>query len=77
VLANGGDIAWDDVAFSIAEERRVVVLADSGRTADELAAAATTRARSLQESGFVVVVPVTDSDAIRAAIARALGTSVP
>jgi SLOG in TRPM, prokaryote len=77
VLANGGDIAWDDVAVSIAEERRVVVLADSGRTADELAAAATTRARSLHESGFVAVVPVTDSDAIGAALARALGTSAP
>ena len=73
VLANGGAIAWDDAGFSIAESRRVVVLNGSGRTADEIAAAETTRARAVQESGLVTIVRVTDTPAITTALARALG----
>lgn len=75
VLANGGAIAWDDVAFSVAERHRVVVLAGSGRTADELAAAETPRALALHESGLVRVVPVRDTDAVSAEVAEALETS--
>jgi hypothetical protein len=37
LLANGGDIAWRDVAASLAQGRPVVVMAGSGRTADILA----------------------------------------
>ena len=37
ILANGGDIAWLDVAASIAQGRKVVIMAGTGRTADKLA----------------------------------------
>jgi SLOG in TRPM, prokaryote len=37
LLANGGNIAWRDVAASLAQGRPVVVMAGSGRTADILA----------------------------------------
>jgi len=40
VLANGGDVAFHDCAFSLAEGRPVLVLAGTGRTADRIAAAA-------------------------------------
>lgn len=72
VLANGGAIAWEDVRFSIAEQRPVVVLANSGRTADELAAASTLQAREVHGSGLVTVVSVDQPDAVEDAIARAL-----
>jgi hypothetical protein len=75
VLANGGEIAWRDVAASIAEGRPVVVLAGSGRTADELAAAATPRARDLHDSRLVTVVAVADSHAVAAVVADALDGS--
>jgi hypothetical protein len=73
VLANGGAIAWEDVRFSIIERRRVIVLANSGRTADELAAASTLQAREVHGSGLVTVVSVDQPDAVEDAIARALG----
>jgi hypothetical protein len=75
VLANGGAIAWDDVAFSVAEERPVVALAGSGRTADELAAAETPRAQALHDTGLVSVAPVRDTDAVSAEVADALNRS--
>jgi hypothetical protein len=75
VLANGGEIAWRDAGASITEGRRVVVLAGSGRTADELAAADTPRARDLHDSRLVTVVAVTDSDAVATVVADALDGS--
>ncbi|MFZ4667573.1 MAG: hypothetical protein ACOYME_14200 [Prochlorotrichaceae cyanobacterium] len=39
ILVNGGKIAWQDVANSVKADRPVLVLAGSGRTADELAKA--------------------------------------
>ena len=76
VLANGGAVAWKDAASSVAERRRVVVLAGSGRSADELAAAETPRARALHESSLVTVVAVTDADAVATAVGGALEESV-
>ncbi len=72
VLANGGEIAWDDVAFSVDARRPVVVLTGSGRTADEVAAAATDRARRLHDSGLVRAVPVDDREQLAAALTREL-----
>jgi SLOG in TRPM, prokaryote len=77
VLANGGALAWDDAAFSVAEGRRVVVLAGSGRMADELAAAESGRARALHESGLVTVVPVGDAKALATELAGALESYAP
>jgi hypothetical protein len=61
VLVNGGEIAWSDVAESLASGRRVLVVAGTGRTADAIADAAAgepadARARALVESGLVEVV---------------------
>lgn len=71
ILANGGPIALRDVESSIAEGRAIVVLAGSGRTADELAAAETARARALHESNLLTVVSVSDADAVETAVATA------
>jgi hypothetical protein len=71
ILANGGPIALQDVESSIAEGRAIVVLAGSGRTADELAAAETPRARALHESNLLTVVSVSDADAVETAVAAA------
>lgn len=58
VLVNGGKIAWQDVENSVREERAVVVIAGSGRTADEMALAvrgdrSSERANALVDSGLL------------------------
>ena len=73
VLVNGGEVAWDDVRLSVEAGRPVVVVEDSGRTADAVAAAAhgrgaDLRANSLVDSGLVHVVNADD----RAGLARLL-----
>jgi hypothetical protein len=75
VVANGGDIAWDDVRFSIAQRRVIVVLAESGGTADELAQAKTQRARELHESGLLSVASLDRTAEVSEAVARALGVA--
>jgi hypothetical protein len=75
VVANGGDVAWDDVRFSIAQGRVIVVLAESGRTADELAQAKTPRARELHETGLLRVASLDQTAEVEEAIARALGVA--
>jgi len=67
ILANGGEIAFDDCRFSLAEGRPVLVLAGTGRTADRIAAAAADpagcrdeRAVTLALSPLVRVVDATD-----------------
>ncbi|ACK73293.1 conserved hypothetical protein [Gloeothece citriformis PCC 7424] len=39
LVINGGEITWHDVTFSIRENRPTLILAGSGRTADQIAAA--------------------------------------
>ena len=61
VLINGGETAWDDVLHSVGENRRVIVVAGSGRTSDSLASAvrgerAGKRARNLAASGLLTAV---------------------
>jgi hypothetical protein len=75
VVANGGDVAWDDVRFSIAQGRVIVVLAESGRTADELAQAKTPRARELHETGLLRVASLDQTAEVEEAVARALGVA--
>jgi hypothetical protein len=58
VLLNGGEIAWTDVAESVAAGRRVLAVAGTGRTADTLATAISgtlddERAEMLVRSGLV------------------------
>ena len=52
VLVNGGDVAWRDVEASVEAGRAVVVVAGSGRAADELAGEVH---GGLLASGLVVV----------------------
>jgi len=78
VLVNGGEVAYDDVAHSVAANRPTIVVAGTGRTADQLVAAIngeTTeeRARALVASGLVRVAgPVDDPDSVAAALSAAL-----
>lgn len=76
VLANGGDVAYDDVRHSLAAGRPVLALAGTGRTADEIAAAcagspADPRAVEVAESALVSAVGP-GSDAVAAALDAAL-----
>jgi SLOG in TRPM, prokaryote len=76
VLANGGDVAYEDVRLSIAQQRPVLVLDGTGRSAAAIAAArsggpADPRAAKLAASALVRVARG-DPDAVRAALASAL-----
>jgi hypothetical protein len=69
VLLNGGEIAWSDVAESLAAGRRVLVVAGTGRTADAIATVTAgkpgdMRAVALVESGLVEVVGPSDGAAL-------------
>jgi|SRR6266700_2756986 len=66
LLANGGDIAWQDVTASLDQRRRVAIIAGSGRTADILAEAVRGRpenqqARDLAASGLLRVLDIHSS----------------
>lgn len=54
VLVNGGEIAYADCFLSIQEERPVLVLAGTGRAADEIAAAASHPAGCRDERAVVL-----------------------
>jgi SLOG in TRPM, prokaryote len=76
VLANGGNIAYDDVRISLDTHRPVLVLGGTGRTADAITVAhegslADLRARELAASDLLRVVH-DDPNALRAALATAL-----
>ncbi len=76
VLANGGEIAYWDVAAAVATRHRVFVLSGTGRAADEIARAAATdsgspMALTIARSPLVTVLP-DEVDAIVDAIGSAL-----
>lgn len=78
VLVNGGDIAYADVSRSLEVGRPVVVVAGSGRTADEIAGAlrgevSDRRAQAIAASGLASSVPVADPSLLREAVVAALG----
>ncbi len=70
VLANGGDIAWEDVRLSVGARRPVLALAGTGRTADDLAA----QVRDGLATGDAVplVEVVADAGTLEAALRRNL-----
>jgi hypothetical protein len=77
ILVNGGEIAYRDVAHSLSQNRPVVVLSGTGRTAETIAAAAEgtvtdPRAAEIARSALTRIVPVDDVDAIRSALDHAL-----
>jgi len=76
ILINGGDIAFQDVANSLAAARPVLVVQGTGRTADRIAAALDgdrTDARAAQLAGSPLVTAVSWSEgaaAIRTALEK-------
>jgi SLOG in TRPM, prokaryote len=80
VLVNGGEIAYTDVAGSLAQDRPLVVLAGSGRTADAIARAADgdggdARAVEIAASPLTRVVRMTDLGSVATALDAALTTA--
>ena len=78
VLAGGGDIAWRDAETSAAAGRPILVLAGSGHTADDLAAAVAgtsrdDRAAALARTGLLRTVAFDSPDAVTDALRRELG----
>jgi SLOG in TRPM, prokaryote len=76
VLANGGDIAYRDVDYSLQAGRPVLVLVGTGRTAAEIAAAragepADPRAVRIADDPLLETVPA-EPDALTAALTSAL-----
>lgn len=79
LVLNGGRITFDDVTNSLDADRPVLVLAGTGRTADEIASAATDpdgehhpRAAEPAASPLVHVASLDDPSAIRSAVADLL-----
>jgi hypothetical protein len=83
ILINGGGIAWQDVYNSVRANRPVVVIAGSGRTADDLAAAirgekVSDRADELVRSGLLQAVDLSDGlDPIAQTLFELLSTPQP
>lgn len=78
VLIGGGHIAYSDVHHSVESGRRVLVVAGSGGTADELADAlagivADPRASALIESGLIRVVRADQPNHLAELLTEALG----
>ena len=77
VLINGGEIAYQDAAYSVEQHRPVIVVEGSGRTADVLAAALREKAKDKQakqlaDSGMLSSVQLRDGPAALAAAIRNL-----
>lgn len=75
ILINGGKIAWQDVGNSVRAGRPVLVVAGSGRTADELANAvwgdrSNERANRLVRSGLLEAVNLTDGTEVLTKVIR-------
>lgn len=80
VVVNGGEIAYSDVERSLDAGRPVLTIAGSGRTADQLAAAARggpadERAVALAKTGLVQAVSAEDTSRLARMLAAALGGS--
>jgi hypothetical protein len=79
LLVNGGEIAYLDMADSLSRDRPVVVLAGSGRTADDVAAAAVPNesarpaARRLAESPLTIIVDYDDGPRLQEVLETVLG----
>jgi hypothetical protein len=77
VLVNGGETAWQDVSESVKAHRPVVVISDSGRVADELAAAlegasGSKQAIELAASGLLRAISLGESSSTLAGVVQEL-----
>jgi SLOG in TRPM, prokaryote len=82
VLVNGGEIAFQDVANSVAAGRPVLVIKGTGRTADQIAAAldgdrTDTQAAHLAGSPLVTAVSWPAGDAVRATLEKLAAGNAP
>jgi len=80
LLANGGEIAYQDAENSLARGRPVVVLARSGRTADAIANAAVhdgpnARAQQIAGSPLTRIIDLGDAAGLQAALEEALSVT--
>ena len=82
LLVNGGEIAYHDMEESLRRDRPVVVLGGSGRTADDVAAAAvdtgtaSAAARQIAASPLTVVVPYRSGPRVREVLDIVLGPAI-
>lgn len=82
VLVNGGDIAYRDAAASLAAGRPVLVVAGSGRSADQIARAlrhevSDSRAHAIASSDLISEVSIEDPHALDEAVTTALASPGP
>ncbi|ASC71381.1 hypothetical protein XM38_023330 [Halomicronema hongdechloris C2206] len=83
VLINGGEVTWQDAANSVVQQRPVIVIRGSGRTADAIAQvlkggpASDDRVHSLVESGLLRAIDLDTDPAQLEQILRRLLTTVP
>lgn len=73
LVVNGGQITYDDIDHSLQDDRPVIVLAGTGRTADAIASAARgltadSRAARVAASPYTQIVPFSDGQALYRAI---------
>lgn len=79
LVINGGAITLDDALASVRARRPVIVLAGSGRAADQIARAragqpAGDPAQEIADSPLTTIVSMRDQESVLAAITRALAT---
>ncbi len=80
LVVNGGEITYHDIVRSLERRRPVVVLADTGRTADAIATATDRdgedlRARQIANSPLTRIVSIDDGPALAATLESILGRS--
>ncbi|WP_404785767.1 hypothetical protein [Altericista sp. CCNU0014] len=73
VLINGGEVTWKDARANVDEDRELIVIEGTGRTADLLASAARgrdtdDRATSLIQSGLVKITNLKENKAVLSAM---------
>ncbi len=66
ILANGGNVTRKDIALSLENERAVIVLAGTGRLADEMSNQST-------KSTLITIIPADNENALRDFIQLAIG----
>jgi hypothetical protein len=83
IAINGGEITWQDIAWSVISGRSIIVLSGSGRTADKLAGAlrgeaTDVRGQLLADSGIVSAIDLKSGpENIAEILTRTLADSFP
>lgn len=80
LVINGGEITWQDVTFSVRENRPTLIIAGSGRTADQIAAAlrgelSDARTDTLIASGLVQAINIHQTQELEQRLKHCFNTS--